>query len=106
MPKLNKYGIVSGGYMFDWLDQYAVHALEVWYDNEYKYYLTSKARIQYFHQWTPPKQPAVLPDVKRSLWHKNKFYVTLVMFWGDNVLATAKFTMVGKNHLAVKPIKK
>lgn len=50
MDKLNKYGFVSGGYIFDLLDRAALEAINERFNNADKLIFTVDAQVEYHKQ--------------------------------------------------------
>lgn len=99
----NKYGIESGGYIADMMDRAAHEHLCDLYP-EYKYWLTSSAKVTYYRQSDGEAPKIVIKDASLvGVFGHRTVRVMLIEFGTWEIVARGTFKFVGKNKLAIQP---
>lgn len=99
MQRRNKYGFISGGCIFDWLDRAALCAINDAYpETKDQQIYTSLARIDYYKQLCNDDD-----DVTRVVRvvdnpHDGEYFVIIDMKYYTTVVASAEFVFKRAKH--------
>ena len=101
MKQLNDYKITSGGYIFDLLDRAAQAWAATIGDEDCEFWLTSRGQIEYLRQSKPKNCEIIKLRGIVCPWNHRKVVIRATLSNSyDHTIAVAKFTFIGKEHLA------